>query len=437
MIVIRDDEQFESARGGLKHTLPFVSMLVAGLWAFGLGVAFGAPSAQERSESSQLHLEVTQQAGSASSQAEVELKLHVRAQQTALQQDTRYPGASESNSNQRRLRMVVASKVDHLQWQTRLSDPDIDARELAFEELISLARLDPGVVLALESWSLDPKQPELAWTARMALRALEQVSHSKKVGWVEAHQGDASSSKATLAQVLRAIDVSAAIPLPERVQPLRSEQILSMYGPRAFRLPKRRQVYKLDFHPEGVVLTQFINVGGESRQQRYAAESAQALLEAHPHLREQVPGLSNILAKPFAAGSQFEWGRDRQLLRFDSSQANVAIATSRGAGSDSTQSSTIQRLGVKVTSVENDQLAAMLLGPGVGLLIERRVPGSPAEDLGLQRGDILFELGGVPLCSPEEISRLMAEVGGQEIRVKILDRYRLERELTWTQKQPD
>jgi len=326
------------------------------------------------------------------------------------------------------LRVVVESRVDLDGWMSRLLDTDIDARELAFDELVARARWDRALGQALEAWSLDPQRPELAWTARMALRELER-------GGPRLHARGHAASPPSVADLLRQVELDALVPSTLLNQPLASQRVLSLCLPRWVPLPRgeQRRVYKLDFHPEGVVLTEFVGGPGEIRQQRYAAESAQALLEAHPHLRHEVPGLAGILAKPFGPGSRFQWGGQRELLRFGDGGANLPASASVP---EAVTRRGILRLGVKCTPLVNDPGAVHLLGPGVGLMIEYREPLSPAEELGLERGDILIELGGEPLCAPEEISRVLREHVEGELEVKILDRYGLERTLTWKPRDP-
>ena len=60
-----------------------------------------------------------------------------------------------------KLRVVLSSGVDQVSWYARLTDSDIDAREIAYEELVARARWDAELGLAIEAWSLDPEMPEL------------------------------------------------------------------------------------------------------------------------------------------------------------------------------------------------------------------------------------------------------------------------------------
>ena len=382
-------------------------------------------------------------------------------------------GTSESRRG-RRLEVVVDAGVNRGAWQARLEDDDIDTRELAFDELIARASRDDELRLALEAWSLDPSMPDFAWTARLALRELGDREPASKLRWVyvgrssglptahsfdpraqveveeptteglrirmdgaQAHRPSGSEVQDSPAELLRRIEFDPAQPLGDRSLPMLFGKWLSLYAPRPLRLPQEteRHSFRLEFHPEGVVLTELIQRSGQTRQRSYAAESSQALLEAHPQLRNQVPGLAGLLAKPFGAGSQFEWGQKQ----FRSGNAGLGYVVRNPLVMPTTPANgatTRVVLGVVCTPLERDTAASSLLGPGIGLLIERREPGTVAEDLGLQRGDILIELAGEPLCSVEEISHVLERLTDEEIVVKILDRSLIERKLTWSPADP-
>lgn len=58
------------------------------------------------------------------------------------------------------------------EWRAKLSDKNLARREQAFERLIQAVRQNPSLAGALREWAADAGQPELAWTARLALREL-------------------------------------------------------------------------------------------------------------------------------------------------------------------------------------------------------------------------------------------------------------------------
>src|SRR5688572_13676480 len=61
-------------------------------------------------------------------------------------------------------------------WRKRLSAEDLDERERAFDELVAAAQRQPALQQALEEWSRDAADPDLAWSARLALREMRAGS---------------------------------------------------------------------------------------------------------------------------------------------------------------------------------------------------------------------------------------------------------------------
>ena len=350
----------------------------------------------------------------------------------------------------RRLQLVARATVDVDSWRARLADVDIDARELAFDELVARAADDLKLRLAVQSWSMDPGEPELAWAARMALRELERIAQPQRARWVRTDTG----------QLHRLLDEELAQervgrerrPSLDPAQELRSfssfgevlpfedRQVTGLHAPRQFQLPRNARVtrrYHLDIQPEGVTLYESVLERGVWNRRTYAAESLEALLESAPELRHQVPGLASFIARPFAPGSEFGWTSGVPGFRTDPQllvQGQPVTPRPPGRVRQGARSTFV--LGVKCTPVTGDEAAGRLLGPGVGLLIESRQPGSVAEELGLQRGDILIELGGQPLCSLDEITRALRERSEVEIEVKLIDRQGIERKRVWSPRAP-
>jgi hypothetical protein len=388
---------------------------------------------------------------------EIELRVDLHSEGVELQVDDEPARATGTTAPPgQRLRLVVEATVDVEGWRARLSNPDLDARELAFDQLVARARDDFELRLALRSWTTDPAAGELAWGARLALRELQRQGHPPRpVAWIRVNGGSQGAPR-VLARPTADADVSGGEASPdspmqrsellrrfelhedasqEEILPLSDPpRISSLYFPRQFQMPQSphelrvTRRFHLDIQPEGVVLTEWDLSGGSQGERRYAAGSVEGLLDQHPHLRHQVPGLSTLIAKPFAPGSQFGWGSESPLFRFD-----PALVGSRGSrpAAGAAEYVTTLVLGVNCTQLSGEDAQGRMLGPGVGLRIERREPGSVAEALGLQRGDILIELGGQPLCSFEEISRVLRERPGRSIEVKFIDRSGIERQRTW------
>lgn len=338
------------------------------------------------------------------------------------------------------LELVVEVEVDTAAWAQRLTNADIDARESALDEVVAGARQDRNLRYALRTWAADLTQPELAWSARMALRDLSRKAKAVSMAWVPrmGHQGTGTIAILAPAQTpqqsapepdgnrLRTPPIQPAFPFDG---PLK----VSLFAPRAVEFPSSgnnvppsiRHV-NVEVHPEGVVMTVREIVRGRGSVRVYAAESLDQILSVHPALRTQIPGLASLAEKSAAGGEALRWNRPERGLQFTSEQGAGPLAHSEAP----LQQHTLI-LGVQCVPLSKDEAERRLLGPGVGLLIERREPGSVAEAMGLMRGDILVELLGQPLCTPAEISRVLSENREKCITVKIVDMNGLERTRTW------
>jgi len=332
-------------------------------------------------------------------------------------------GVAPTPGGELRLKVVLVDSVDVELWRARLTGDDFDERERAFQDLVVRGLKDRGLFAQVQEWagSSDLTPPELAWTARLALREMRHRVQPIRVAWVPrggAFQGSAmrsveampalpggerALSEATPAESLRQIEV-------DHRMPLEATQRMSLYAPRA--VSPRVVQRNVQFHvqPEGVTLL-ITELGPNGpREQRYAGESVQALVEEHPELRLFVPGIDNFPQRA-SAGIEPRGGPVFDEALEGSSRTLV--------------------LGVKCTPLPLRVAEARQLGPGVGLLIERREPGTLAEELDLRRGDILVEVAGRQVCSPAEISAALAECGGQSFQIKIVDRNGLERVHRW------
>lgn len=77
-------------------------------------------------------------------------------------------------------------------------------------------------------------------------------------------------------------------------------------------------------------------------------------------------------------------------------------------------------LGVAVQSVDADMAKAFGLKQGGGALVAEVTPGSPASKAGIERGDIILDLDGQPVNTPEDLSVHIAELApGSVVHVKI------------------
>lgn len=339
-------------------------------------------------------------------------------------------------------------------WRQRLTQPDMEAREEAFGQLVVAARRSPTLALALETWAADRSAPELAWTSRLALRELELADASGpglQVHWLStAHVTPLSPEVLQILhqqQLARAPRPTGASP-EARGNPLRSLSVpgqgpfgeasgLSLLGPREFVLPvggprlRRLYTYELEVQSEGVSLTVREKSSRGVEERVYGSATLELLLEEHPELRDTVPDLAGLLAQQLEVGIYRQWRAETEVADGPRPRGQgPAIAQSVPRPVVALRTTSI--LGVKCTPLSSVPGSVGLLGPGVGLVIERRLPGTIASELGLRRGEILVELNGEQLCSVDEISRIIEHAAGGRLELKILDLDGLERSLTWT-----
>lgn len=78
-------------------------------------------------------------------------------------------------------------------------------------------------------------------------------------------------------------------------------------------------------------------------------------------------------------------------------------------------------LGVYMQPVTADIIEAFGLKSGEGALVSDVVPNSPAEKSGLQRGDVVKRFGGVPIKTPDDLSKAVRkQVSGDVAKVEIV-----------------
>ncbi len=77
-------------------------------------------------------------------------------------------------------------------------------------------------------------------------------------------------------------------------------------------------------------------------------------------------------------------------------------------------------LGVAIQTVDADMAKAFGLGQGGGALVSDVTPGSPAAKAGMERGDIILDLNGQPVTTPDDLSVRISETPpGTLVHLKI------------------
>lgn len=324
----------------------------------------------------------------------------------------------------------ATTQFDREAWRKKLVQSDLDAREKAFDRLIELGTRTKGARESLEAWAKDAHQPELAWTARLALRQLDQSNNSDSL-FAPGRWNDLQSRFDELQRRFDALG-----PMMDGMNGLRS---IPMPTP-APGAESSQKSFSLQVGPDGVTCETTESVNGEEKKKTYKADSMDELLQAHPELRDQIGmgpgsmqwsfGAPNWRSEPWSGlnGRAFRWPQTPSTP-----QAPISPNEPSTAGSPPTQ-----YLGIECTKPSPEKVKGLGLEPEIGLSVERAVPGTIADILGIQRGDILIELNGTPLYSSQDVSAVLRRrAADAAIDVVLIDKKGQRRTLTWkpTEKQ--
>lgn len=265
---------------------------------------------------------------------------------------------------------AVSPSID---WEARLRDPDLDAREKALDELLQQARQDPGLRNLLEGWSQG--QDDLAWTARLGLRLLPQERVGSR-GW-GLRPGDPF-------EALRSMPPMDWGPWGDPFGEDPFEWLHAGKGPFGNGpfgkldlnlqdlqdVQGQSQSFSVKAGPDGVRVEVHTQDADGEDVKVYEADSLEALLDAHPELQDAVgsSGRSFSLRSPFRPADPIP--SDRRVL-------GVYLRADLQAGGE--------------------------------LVVQRVQPGSLAERLGVQAGDVLLHLDGGEIHSRDDIARKLME----------------------------
>lgn len=322
--------------------------------------------------------------------------------------------------------LAQAGCFDAGRWRDRLGQPDLDLREAAFEELLTGARSCGAARRTLAVWACSTAEPQLAWTARLALRDLDRTTHG---GWQTVGQGADPLAAAgdDLTLRLRSIEELLAGVFD-------GGGGLSLARPRHLTLPsgppqaRGHRAYSVEVRPDGVRLR--VTEGG--RTQEYQAPCLNLILESHPQLADEIPGLADMALQPFGSGTSLRWMDGPVRLRIDPLGWRRAVDPDRSRTAVGAGVVPTGVLGIECGVPTPEERAVCLVDPDCGVLIRRVVPGTIADALALRRGDILVALDGRAICVPEEISCLMAERDAEApLVVEVVDCLGARRVRTW------
>ncbi len=312
----------------------------------------------------------------------------------------------------------ASARFDPEEWLGLLEERDLDRREGHFERLVKRARKDPSAQTFLEELSQDGNFPDLAWTARLALRELRQ-----RPGFAVAPLDEffGGPGQGRLEELLPDFQVFRLD--PDRLFPPGSQSWFNAPGTSS----ESRRV-TVEETGDGCTIRVTENVNGEEVNREYSGESYESILESNPELRDELTdsrmgGLRVHLGdKPL--GELFQFGP----LRFGDEGRPRIYFSQRGLSPEPMRTDI---LGVRVRPVPAERAAALGIEQGTGMLIDSVFPRTIAHALNLRSGDVILSVAGTKVASAEDITRLLAERETSDFTVGWIDADGVRHEANW------
>ena len=309
---------------------------------------------------------------------------------------------------------VLPGELDPDLWAARLSEGDLDLRMAAYEAIVEAGVRDRRVFECVQRWAGDPLRGELAWTARMALREIGRIPEVRDDAWGFDPGALDWFHDSTFGRMgLSPQDFERS--LAEKFEALQ-RRMEQGFAPGA--APGRgveQRSFQVEFGPNGMkVRTRQLGADGESERQ-WEARSIEELLQAHPELEREFPGLRGLRLRFGVPGTQ---------------ASPIAPAADAGPRTDV--------LGVECRMMVSGEAEGLGLPEGVvGLLVVRTVPGTIADELGVRRGDVLTRLNAAPLTSPVHITMSLARREPlAQIKLRLYDAKGQQRTVVWSPREP-
>lgn len=319
---------------------------------------------------------------------------------------------------------------DAQRWRTKLLDADLEARERAFDHLVQLARREPAARKAIQDWMAEDSG-ELAWTARLLQREVDHSQYRfRNLPQVFSLGRPMEFDFKEMESELRSLDelfgkLGQGFDQGfKRLDPSQIEELLERGSGGLGN--SRSQNFSLQVGPDGVTCKVSEEVDGKEEIKEYKAETLEALLEAHPELRDTISvrgGLLGGLGRPTI----------HRLEDLMHSLGRGGVGRSRGQTPWSLpQAIPTDILGIEFRKLPRENVEAHGIPMGVGLYVERTIPGTIAHILGIKRGDLLLELNEIQLVDGDDVSQALEErAPEQAIVVTLIDLGGQRRTLTW------
>ncbi len=329
----------------------------------------------------------------------------------ALERVAPIPAEEEESDNP--LERVFRKDFDREEWIERLTETDLEARERTYIDLVRRAKIDPLARAFLEELAQDSARPELAWTARLALREIGRPTFSFPGVLPDDLGGFGLDGR--MEEMLRQLwqeHPSFPFSPPQRPR-LRLQVPPSPSPPGSGSSERSVQVQET---PEGAKIVITETVDGKESTREFEGQSLEEILEQNPELSEELH--FSVIPDGFRLHWQhqdrwqgllapFEYGDEGRRLPeafferhglFDRSELDRFFAPTEKSRAFRTDV-----LGVVIDSAISKDRAAEL-GAQSGLIVQSVSPGTIAALLGIRSGDVLLEVNGKPLARAQDIT---------------------------------
>lgn len=346
------------------------------------------------------------------------------------------------------------------EWLNRLSNHDLAQRESDYAQFIALARKDPRAMAWIEERAEDPSNPDLAWTARLALRELRSQYSLRGMIGIPGQNGVGNQGLGhspfgqelnQLFEHFQELNRGFGFGAPGQGIPglgfPGQEFFNNGFFERGFpSLPpgasgkSMSSNFKLEVGPDGVTATETKIEGGEEVTNEYKAGSMEELLELYPELKDrlQTGGRRSLFmdlgpgAKGFFFGGESGRGSGSNPFDFDNGSVQ-GQAMDEFFGDGSAQEPRTDVLGVYLNPVDIMRQERLELGENEGLLVLGTEPGTIAHALGITAGDVIVEINGQAIDSRESVTRIMGEREAKsELTVLFYDNWGEQQRRIWS-----
>ena len=364
------------------------------------------------------------------------------------------------------------------QWRQRLQQQDLGAREESYMQLLERARRDERVAEEVRAWSRGAD--ELAWTARLMLRELDRRGAR---GAVRTFRDDGMADLQERMRVFqermdrmraefdrdlqrmfderdqgRGYDEQPAPDARRQDDPFMTLEELferrreargaeqqpgggagprtdgGQPGPRPQALPPRAfegraqsKSVEATQGPDGARIEVKEWIDGREERRVYEGKTLDEIWQQHPELKEQ----QEIRIEIGDGGSQrVRVGPNAEPEARGRPQEGLLVPVPRG-GRLVEAAPREGVLGIMCQPAGEELRKQLSLPATGGLVVESVVDGTIAAQVGLQKGDVLVELGGRTVGSREEVAEVLAgRRAGEDLVIVVVDAQGRRRTLT-------